>query len=260
MSCTGGCTAQVKPPPGGVLAEPVGNAGGPIYATFEGWGPLKDGTNALLLGYFNRNRTQTLDIPIGPDNSIEPGGPDYGAADAFPHRPPVRACSRSLVPKDFGNKKLTWTINANGHKTAGAVLAEPAVLDRLLQEHRERNEPPRIKFAMNGPEYIGPPTRAHRGDVDRDRRAAARSDGVGRRSAADHDCSARRRAATPPRPLPAAGAKPARVRERTAAGVHRRPRRQRRARRSGWRRRRGRHVVRAATSRCCGGSIAARAT
>src|SRR4029453_908609 len=39
----------VKPPPGGVLAEPPGNSGGPIYATFEGWGPLKDGTNALLL-------------------------------------------------------------------------------------------------------------------------------------------------------------------------------------------------------------------
>jgi hypothetical protein len=47
--------AQVKPPTGGVLAEPVVNSGGPIYAAFEGWGPLKDGTNVLLLGYFNRN-------------------------------------------------------------------------------------------------------------------------------------------------------------------------------------------------------------
>ena len=52
----------VKTPPGGVLAEPPGNAGGPIYATFEGWGPLKDGSNALLLGYFNRNKVQTVDI------------------------------------------------------------------------------------------------------------------------------------------------------------------------------------------------------
>jgi hypothetical protein len=74
---------QVRPPSGGVLAEPVVNAGGPIYAAFEGWGPLKDGTNALLLGYFNRNRTQLVDIPIGPDNNIEPGGPDYGQPTHF---------------------------------------------------------------------------------------------------------------------------------------------------------------------------------
>ena len=109
--------AQVRPPAGGVLAEPVTNSGGPIYATFEGWGPLKDGTNALLLGYFNRNRTQAVDIPIGPDNSIEPGGPDYGQPTHFLTGRQYGMFAIT-VPKDFGNKKLTWTINANGHKTA----------------------------------------------------------------------------------------------------------------------------------------------
>ena len=99
---------QVKPPPGGVLAEPVTNSGGPIYATFEGWGPLKDGSNALLLGYFNRNRTQIVDIPIGPDNSIEPGGPDYGQPTHFLTGRQYGMFAIA-VPKDFGNKKLTWT-------------------------------------------------------------------------------------------------------------------------------------------------------
>ena len=127
----------MKPPPGGVLAEPLGNAGGPIYATFEGWGPLKDGTNALLLGYFNRNKTQTIDIPIGPENSIEPGGPDYGQPTHFLTGRQYGMFAIT-VPKDFGNKKLTWTIDANGHKTSVHVLDEPAVLDRVLQEHRER--------------------------------------------------------------------------------------------------------------------------
>src|SRR5215213_8805890 len=103
----------VKAPPGGVLAEPVTNAGGPIYATFEGWGPLKDGTNALLLGYFNRNRSQLVDIPIGPDNSIEPGGPDYGQPTHFLTGRQYGMFA-IVVPKDFGNKKLTWTIVANG--------------------------------------------------------------------------------------------------------------------------------------------------
>ena len=38
------CRARSEAPPQGVLAEPVGNAAGPIFAAFEGWGPLQDGT------------------------------------------------------------------------------------------------------------------------------------------------------------------------------------------------------------------------
>jgi hypothetical protein len=148
--------AQVKPPASGVLAEPVGNAGGPIYATFEGWGPLKDGTNALLLGYFNRNKTQTLDIPIGPDNNIEPGGPDMGQPTHFLTGRQYGMFA-ILVPKDFGNKKLTWTINANGHKTAVQFWLNPPYWIEFFKNTANENEPPRIKFAMGGPEYIGPP-------------------------------------------------------------------------------------------------------
>ena len=148
--------AQVKPPAGGVLAEPVTNSGGPIYATFEGWGPLKDGTNALLLGYFNRNRTQIVDIPIGPDNSIEPGGPDYGQPTHFLTGRQYGMFAIT-VPKDFGNKKLTWTINANGHKTAIQFWLNPPYWIDFFKNTANGNEPPRIKFGPTAPEYIGPP-------------------------------------------------------------------------------------------------------
>jgi hypothetical protein len=146
----------VKPPPGGVLAEPVGNSGGPIYATFEGWGPLKDGTNALLLGYFNRNKTQILDIPIGAENSIEPGGPDYGQPTHFLTGRQYGMFAIT-VPKDYGNKKLTWTIVANGHKTSVQFWLNPPYWIDFFKNPANGNEPPRIKFAINGTEYIGPP-------------------------------------------------------------------------------------------------------
>jgi hypothetical protein len=146
----------VKPPPGGVLAEPVGNAGGPIYATFEGWGPLKDGSNALLLGYFNRNRTQVVDIPIGPENSIEPGGPDMGQPTHFLTGRQYGMFA-IVVPKDFGTRKLTWTIVANGHKTSVQFWLNPQYWIDYFKNGANGNEPPRIKFAMNGTEYIGPP-------------------------------------------------------------------------------------------------------
>ena len=146
----------VKPPPGGVLAEPVGNAGGPIYATFEGWGPLKDGSNALLLGYFNRNRTQVVDIPIGPENSIEPGGPDMGQPTHFLTGRQYGMFA-IVVPKDFGTRKLTWTIVANGHKTSVQFWLNPQYWIDYFKNGANGNEPPRIKFAINGTEYIGPP-------------------------------------------------------------------------------------------------------
>ncbi|HWI18257.1 MAG TPA: hypothetical protein VNT81_10955 [Vicinamibacterales bacterium] len=147
---------QVKSPPGGVLAEPVVNSGGPIYAAFEGQGPLKDGRTVLLLGYFNRNRTQLVDIPIGPDNSIEPGGPDYGQPTHFlPGR--QHGMFAIVLPKDFGTKRLSWTINANGHKNVVTFWANPQYYIDFYKNTANGNEPPRIKFAMDGSEYIGPP-------------------------------------------------------------------------------------------------------
>jgi hypothetical protein len=149
---------QLKAPPQGVLAEPVGNAAGPIYAAFEGWGPLRDGNfNALLLGYFNRNKTQEVDIPIGPENSIEPGGPDQGQPTHFLTGRQYGMFA-VVVPKDFGTRKLTWTIVANGQKTAVSFWLNPPYWVDFFKHAATENEPPRIKFAMDGPDYMGPPS------------------------------------------------------------------------------------------------------
>jgi hypothetical protein len=148
--------AQVKPPPGGVLAEPVGNAGGPIYPAFEGWGPMKDGSNVLLVGYFNRNKEQVVDIPIGADNRIEPGGPDFGQPTHF-LTGRQHGMFAIVVPKDFGNKKLTWTLTANGHTSTVSFWMNPQYWIDFYKNTANGNEPPRIKFDMAGPEYIGPP-------------------------------------------------------------------------------------------------------
>ena len=57
-------------------SEPPKQFGASITGAFEGWFDTRDGSRAFLVGYFNRNIGQPLDIPIGPDNRIEPGGPD----------------------------------------------------------------------------------------------------------------------------------------------------------------------------------------
>src|ERR1700759_5786017 len=92
--------------------EPPHTAGQSVTAAFEGWYPNPDGSANILVGYYNRNQTQELDIPIGPNNHIDPGGPDYGQPTHF-----VAGRGWGVftikVPKGFGEKKLTWTITAN---------------------------------------------------------------------------------------------------------------------------------------------------
>src|SRR5258708_6196103 len=63
--------------------EPTHESGANVTGAFEGWYKTPDGNYNLLLGYFNRNTRQELDVPIGPNNRIEPGGPDRGQPTHF---------------------------------------------------------------------------------------------------------------------------------------------------------------------------------
>src|SRR4029079_5696997 len=47
---------------------PLGYSGEAVYPSFEGWGPAQNGQNYILIGYYNRNKDQTIDIQIGPNN------------------------------------------------------------------------------------------------------------------------------------------------------------------------------------------------
>ncbi|MGC4081160.1 MAG: hypothetical protein QM736_03355 [Vicinamibacterales bacterium] len=73
----------------------------------------------MVFGYLNRNFREELNIPIGPNNRIEPDGTTQAQPTYFyPRR--HRCMFRVRVPKDFGKKELTWSITANG-KTEKAI-------------------------------------------------------------------------------------------------------------------------------------------
>ena len=89
------------------------SSGQSLSPAYEGWWPNEDGSFELFFGYMNTNWLQEFDIPIGADNSIDPGGPDLGQPTHFyPRRNPFLFTIR--VPRDFGNKELVWTLTANG--------------------------------------------------------------------------------------------------------------------------------------------------
>ena len=89
------------------------NSGQSIQPAFEGWSQNADGTFTLHFGYMNRNWVQELSIPVGPNNSIEPGGPDRGQPTFFYTRT-QRNLFGVVVPKDWGKKEVIWSITANG--------------------------------------------------------------------------------------------------------------------------------------------------
>ena len=133
---------------------PQHDSGQSVTAAFEGWFPNQDGSFSILFGYYNRNAKQELEIPIGPDNQITPGGPDQGQpTDFLPGR--QWGVFTVSVPKDFGAKKLVWTITANGVTTqVPASLAELWQLNPF--KDATGNTPPYIGFSQAGPFVNGP--------------------------------------------------------------------------------------------------------
>ena len=103
-----------------------------IAPAYEGWEPNVDGSFNLVFGYMNRNWEEMIDVPVGPDNSIEPGGPDQGQPTHFlPRR--NRFVFRIRVPADFGDKELIWTLTTNGQtERAYATLKRDYYINNLV--------------------------------------------------------------------------------------------------------------------------------
>ena len=135
--------------------EPRHDSGQSITGAFEGWLQNPDGSFSILIGYFNRNAKQELDIPIGPNNRMEPGGPDRGQPTHFlPGR--QWGVFTVTVPKDFGGGKITWTLVSNGRTTAIPVSLNP-LWEVSPSIEASGNTPPFINFEDGGAAVQGPP-------------------------------------------------------------------------------------------------------
>ena len=136
--------------------EPLKDSGQNILPAYEGWYQNADGSFTLLAGYYNRNKKEVLEIPIGPDNRIEPGGPDQGQPTHFD----VGRGWGTLaikVPKDFGDKKLVWTLTANGKTVAIPFGIVKGYQIEPFKDAAMGNTPPVVKFQPTGTANQGPP-------------------------------------------------------------------------------------------------------
>jgi hypothetical protein len=130
-------------------------SGQDVVPYFDGWIRNADGSIDMVFGYFNRNWEEELVIPPGPDNAIEPGGPDRGQPTFFlPRR--QGWVHRVRVPKDFGKQVITWTLTVNGktNKAYGELLPTEEITERIVMTRGnlnpgegDPNKPPAVTIA-----------------------------------------------------------------------------------------------------------------
>lgn len=147
--------AQTPASPQPLPLGPSRERGASITPAFEGWYQNQDGTYSLLVGYFNRNKGEALDIPVGPNNKVEPGPVDQGQPTHF-------QIGRQWgvfvikVPKDFGKKTLTWTITSNGETQSIPLGITNGYTIEPFEERGMGNKPPELTFGTT--KVFGPPT------------------------------------------------------------------------------------------------------
>jgi hypothetical protein len=108
-------------------------SGRSVVPYLEGWIKNPDETFDFVFGYFNRNAEEELVIPVGANNSITPDGPDRGQPTYFMARRQPRIL-RVRVPKDWGDKAITWSITANGitEKVVSKLLPAEEITERMM--------------------------------------------------------------------------------------------------------------------------------
>ena len=125
------------------LTDPPRNWGMTVAPVFEGWEPNPDGTFSLYFGYMNRNWQEELDMPIGPNNFFEPTPQDRGQPAHFLPRRHKQVFS-IVVPKDFGQKKLVWTLSIRGSTEKVPGSLHPLQQIDVSKDSQSGNTPPKL--------------------------------------------------------------------------------------------------------------------
>jgi hypothetical protein len=157
-----------------ILGGAIGSAQGPLLPStpkkafgasispaYDGWYDNADGTHTFLIGYYNRNWTEEVDVPIGPNNRFEPGEPDRGQPTHFLPNRGFGIFSITVPRNTPPTEKLWWVLTVNGVTQRVPFHMSPdynITPQRASEESPggKYNRPAVLRFSENGPEIQNP--------------------------------------------------------------------------------------------------------
>ena len=135
--------------------------GASVTPAYDGWYDNADGSHTFLIGYYNRNWSEEVDIPVGPNNRFESGDPDRGQPTHFlPNR--NFGMFSVVVPKNFSpTEHLYWSLTINGTTSRVGMILSPdfnITPQRASEEapNGKYNVPPVLHFSEGGPAIQNP--------------------------------------------------------------------------------------------------------
>ena len=113
-------------------------SGQSVAPVYEGFDLNADGSYNMWFGYMNRNYEEAIDLPVGSNNTFEPGG-DRGQPTHFTPRR-HKDIFKVVVPKDFGDQQLTWKLTSHGQTQQVIAHAEAGLADRSRAHDARRQQ------------------------------------------------------------------------------------------------------------------------
>ena len=130
-----------------------------VAPIFNGWTPNEDGSVMMLFGFANRNREEIVDIPLGPNNYIEPAQFDGMQPTHFPvyNRDGFigineRGAFAVTVPADMAGTEVVWTLNHAGYEYSVPGRATTTTYEMSDGERALGSLAPAIRFDIDGAE------------------------------------------------------------------------------------------------------------
>lgn len=140
-----------------------GSTGEAVAPMFNGWIMNEDRSVTMIFGFANQNRSAAMDIPIGPNNKLEPEIFQGAQPTHFPvyaRRGFVgiqeRGAFAVVVPPDMAGTEVIWTLTSGGKTWSVPGRATSPAYEMSAAEMASGSLKPAIRFSMDGPESVDP--------------------------------------------------------------------------------------------------------
>lgn len=134
-------------------------AGEAVAPMFNGWIKNEDGSTTMVFGFANQNREAIVDVPLGPNNKLEPEQFQGAQPTHFPvyNRGGFvgiqeRGAFAVTVPADMAGTEVIWTLSSGGKTYSIPGRDTSTAYELSANEAAAGSLRPAIRFSEDGEE------------------------------------------------------------------------------------------------------------